>query len=172
MPTPQAASRPRRLKEAIAVLDLLADFPHLERIIDRWSIYDRSLSIIGNFCMPIASAIRKDLFEKEVWKSEESLIQAAEMLFTNTDHRVRVTKSSRFDDYYLYFTGENIRWEALCVLFTSCGKCSCKYELERLGTSGVGACLWALPIDLLPWCPPCLRDAPRRVLLIRLAEGY
>ena len=123
MPIPQPTSRPRRLKEAIAVLDLLADFPHLEKIVERWSIYDRSLSIIGHFAIPITSAIGRDLYEKEVWKSEESLIQAAEMLFTNTDLRGRVPKTCSFDDYFRYFTGSNIRWEALCVFFTACGLC-------------------------------------------------
>jgi hypothetical protein len=125
----RTTAQPRRLKEAMAVLDLLADLPHLEQIIERWKAYDRSMSIIGHFVGPITNALRRDLYENSVWESEESVIQAAERLFTNTDRRIPVPKHCRLDDYYLKFVGDNLRWEALCVLFTACGESS--YKLLR-----------------------------------------
>ncbi|RMZ89959.1 hypothetical protein DV736_g2799, partial [Chaetothyriales sp. CBS 134916] len=99
---PATASQPRRLNEALAVLDLIIHFPHMEKI-------------------PITSAIGRDIYAKEVWKSVDSLRQMVQTLFDNTDRLVHVTKSCRFDTYYKNYTGNNIRWEALCVLFTTCG---------------------------------------------------
>ena len=130
---PMSASvmaRPRRLKEAIAVLDLLADFEPLANIVTTWERYEAATSIIGPFVKPITADVRRDVYEKQVWKSGQSLIETAEALFRNTDRRVRVTKSDRMSDYYKYYTGSNLRWEAFCVFFTACGLCcnSLRYD--------------------------------------------
>lgn len=112
-----------QMREAIFTLQCLQDFPHLEKILARWSKYDKSCCLIGPWADDCAKSIRKELYETNALKNEKTMLVAAEKLFTNTETKIKVTKDLMFYDFSKLYTGQNLRWEALGLFFTVVGLC-------------------------------------------------
>lgn len=112
---------PHRLKDAITVLKYLQDFTHFQHLVEKWWQYDRPVSVIGPWVSACEEAIRTELIETDVLKSEERMAIAAEQLFANTEERIVPSKDLKFNDFTKDYTGSKLRWEALGVFFTACG---------------------------------------------------
>lgn len=117
----QNSSLRRGSKDARFVLELLKDFPHLEKITDRWKGFDRLSSIIGPWLHDCQQSIRKDLYEKYDWTNDSSLAVAGNRLTANTERVLSMPNHVRFQDFTSYYTGENLRWEAIGCFLAACG---------------------------------------------------
>lgn len=68
------------------------------------------------------TSIKRDLYDPFVKaKSSRALLHASEMLFTNGAKPLRMGSHMTYQQYHTLFTGENIRWETLGMLFTAVG---------------------------------------------------
>jgi hypothetical protein len=67
-------------------------------------------------------SIKRDLYDPFVKaKSGLALLHASEMLFKNSSKPLKMPLNMTFRQYHTLFTGENLRWEAIGMLFTAVG---------------------------------------------------
>ncbi|KIX07364.1 uncharacterized protein Z518_02017 [Rhinocladiella mackenziei CBS 650.93] len=114
---------PRRMRESLAVLSLLHDFPALQRFAERWGQFHRYLTMIDFFVGDCIRSVKLDLVDDGSLTSETAMRAAAERLFRNTCKRISISKAVRMVDFIKFFTGASLRWEALAVFFLACGLC-------------------------------------------------
>ncbi|KAJ9604727.1 hypothetical protein H2200_010841 [Cladophialophora chaetospira] len=108
-------------KDAIFVLEILRDLPHLEKIADRWSYFDRRCSIFGPWLQGCQDSIRRDLFDKFDLTRDDVTEKVCELLHANTEAPLKMPKDIRFCDFISHYTGSKLCWEAVGVFLTVCG---------------------------------------------------
>ncbi len=121
-PTASSLGKDALIKQGAAVLALLSDFPLYGPFIDQWLDYARGLALIAPFMPECMASIKRDLYDPFVKaQSGRALLHASEMLFTNGAKPMKMDPGMTFRQYHTLFTGENLRWEALGMLFTAVG---------------------------------------------------
>ena len=121
-PTVSSPGKDALIKEGAAVLALLSDFPIYGPFIDQWLDYARGLALIAPFMPECMASIKRDLYDPFVKaKSGRALLHASEMLFTNGAKPMKMDPGMTFRQYHTLFTGDNLRWEALGMVFTAVG---------------------------------------------------
>ena len=118
-----AQKRPHRLMDAVAVLKFLTNFPHLVKIIDKWTSFDKAISVIGLWVDGSRDSIRQELWETGVLKTDETMAAAAEQLFQNSEEPIVTDPEMKFKDFMNDYTGSNLRWQTLGVFYTAVGLC-------------------------------------------------
>jgi hypothetical protein len=116
-------AQPRGTRDALFVLEVLKDFPHLEKIIRRWHRADMWCCLVGPWVKDCQNSVGRHLFEKyHLSISDAARAQAAaDMLHANTQTPMKMPKDVRYRDFVGYYTGGNIRWEAVGVFLLACG---------------------------------------------------
>ena len=110
------------VKEGVAVLALLTDLPTYEPFIEHWLDYARGIALIAPFMPQCMASVKRDLYEPCVKaRSERALLQASELLSKNSSKPLKLPPNMNFRQYHTLFTGENLRWEAVGMLFTAVG---------------------------------------------------
>lgn len=113
----------RKLKQAQAMLSVLRHFKHFKKLLTRWTSHQCDMVLISPWFPICMASVEQDLVNKIDFNSNQSLMEACEMLFRNTSKPIVVSKDARFQSYARMFTGENLRWEAVGMIFTFCGLC-------------------------------------------------
>ena len=114
------SQRPCNL-DATFVLELLKDTPHLDKIVEAWLPSERVYSMIGPWVQDCQNSIRKDLFDKYDLTRNTALETVIDLLNAKTEIPVKLPADVRFRDFASYYTGKNLRWEAIGVFLTTCG---------------------------------------------------
>jgi hypothetical protein len=78
-----------------------------------------TLSQMGPFTQPCLDAVERDVVSKKL--GSRGLLAISEKILDNSTRPVKVPSNCKFSDYHLLFTGENMRWEHLALLFTAAG---------------------------------------------------
>ena len=108
-------------RDATFVLELLKDTPHLSKIVGRWSSVERSYCILGAWVQECQESVRQDLYEKYDLTRNNVLGTVIALLNANTEATLRLPNNVRFRGFASYYTGRNLRWEAIGVFLTVCG---------------------------------------------------
>ena len=110
------------VKDGAAVLALLSEFPTYEPFIQQWVEYSKGIALIASFMPECVASIKRDLYHPFVRaKSGRALLHASEMLFKNSSKPLKMPPNMAFQQYHILFTGENLRWEAIGMLFAAVG---------------------------------------------------
>ena len=112
----------KRVKEGAALLGLLSEFHRFEPFVEQWLDYARGLALIAPYMPACMASIKRDLYDPFVRaRSGKALLAASEMLFKNSARPLKLEPHMSFMDYPTLFTGPNLRWEAVGMLFTAVG---------------------------------------------------
>jgi len=119
---PASSPEDTLVKEGAAVLALLSDLPIYEPFVEQWLDYARGIALIAPFMPQCMVSIKRDLYDPFVKaRSGQALLHASEMLFKNSSKPLKLPPNMNFRQYHTLFTGENLRWEAVGMLFTAVG---------------------------------------------------
>lgn len=110
------------VQEGASILTLLSDLPSYEPFIEQWLEYARGIALIAPFVPQCLISVKRDLYDPFVKaKSGRALLHASEMLFKNSAKPLKMPPNMTFQQYHTLFTGANLRWEAIGMLFTAVG---------------------------------------------------
>ena len=119
---PASSPEDALVKEGAAVLALLSDFPVYEPFLEQWLDYARGIALTSPFIPQCLISIKSDLYNPFVRaKSGRALLYASEMLFKNSSKPLKMPSNMTFQQYHTLFTGENLRWEAIGMVFAAVG---------------------------------------------------
>ena len=109
--------------DALFVLEVLRDFPHLVKIVSQWRSMDWCCSLIGQWVKECQASVQQDLFEKyHLSVNDPAHAQAAvDMLHANTRMPLKMPEDVRYRDFISYYAGSRLRWEVVGVFLTACG---------------------------------------------------
>lgn len=74
---------------------------------------------MGPFAKPCLEAIKRDIMSKGL--GSQNLLAISEKLLHNSTRPSKVPPNCKLSEYHLLFTGPNMRWEHLALLFTAAG---------------------------------------------------
>jgi hypothetical protein len=81
--------------------------------------YYIELMQMAPFTKPCLEAIERDIVSKNL--GPRGLLTISEKLLENSIRPLKVPPDCKFSEYHLLFTGANMRWEQLALLFTAAG---------------------------------------------------
>ena len=113
---------PIRLQSGIDILKLLSEFSICDSLIRKF--YSRTLCVVIPAVMieAIMQSVRGILGGLDFTGAMDSQIQdLAHQIFQNTSRPVAVNATMTVSDYCALFTGRNLRWEAVGIMFATSG---------------------------------------------------
>jgi hypothetical protein len=115
----------RSTGDALLVLEVLKDFLHLERLIKRWRCAEELSGVVGPWLKDCHNSVRRDLYDKYTLSvhNPARAEAAIEMLHANTKSPLKMPRDVRFCDFASYYTGDNLRWEAVGVFLLASSYC-------------------------------------------------
>lgn len=117
----------RRMRQALAVLELLHSFSMFEEMLGEYHEFEIYTSMIEYFVPSCVDSVRRDIVQAGVLNSPDAQRRTAEVLFQNTCKPVMIAPTCNLADYSNLFTGPSLRWETLAVFFTACGLVCCHW---------------------------------------------
>lgn len=113
---------PVRVQLGIDVLKLLSELPICDSLIRKF--YSRSLCVVIPVAMieAITQSVRAILSSLDFTGAMDGEIQdLTHQIFQNTSRPLSVDAAMSVDDYFALFTGRNLRWETVGIVFATSG---------------------------------------------------
>ncbi|PLB53164.1 putative C6 transcription factor [Aspergillus steynii IBT 23096] len=113
---------PIRVQSGVDILKLLSELPICDSLIRKF--YTRSLCVVIPVAMieAIVQSVRGILGSLDFTGAMDGQIQdLTHQIFQNTSRSLTVNSAMNVEDYCALFTGRNLRWEAIGIIFATSG---------------------------------------------------
>ena len=137
-----APDRDSQIAKGVVCLQVIEDLPLFELLMEQWR-NPSPLSVMNHLIIPCLRSLKTELYDKllnaEPGLWGQMLTHYSKLLFKNSLKPIVTSRNSTIEQYAEQFTGENLRWEAVGIFFTSVGLAACTITNLKATKPGVSS---------------------------------